>query len=254
MSLPAFLSAMARGALWIYQASVPPWLLWLCGGWAFCNWQPTRLLPRHLDDRGLRRPAEGRGADADGKEIVYNYFSQDYALITRKEKPFDPGQWLSELLPWSAGELKARDAIDEVLPKWRDLEVGPRTEEALRRRFRALTAATGGEEAALAAMKKNIAVMYFAEGQIQSAGEVLQRKLGKERASEVIQKNPGALTIDPKNLESNIAAVCLAADAVNVIVSNAEVSRFAAGGIGLFFAIGLGKATFDVIALRAFSG
>ncbi|CAL1136776.1 unnamed protein product [Cladocopium goreaui] len=220
---------------------------------AFCNWQPTRLLPRHLD-RGPRRSAEGRGADADGKEIVYNYFSQDYALITRKEKAFDPGQWLSELLPWSAGELKARDAIDEVLPKWRDLEVGPRTEEALRRRFRALTGAAGGEEAALAAMKKNIAVMYFAEGQIQSAGEVLQRKLGKERASEVIQKNPGALTIDPKNLESNIAAVCLAADAVNVIVSNAEVSRFAAGGIGLFFAIGLGKATFDVIALRAFSG
>jgi hypothetical protein len=32
-----------------------------------------------------------------------------------------------------------------------------------------------------------------------------------------------------RNLESNIAAVCLAADAVNVIVSNAEVSRFAAG-------------------------
>eukprot|EP00435_Cladocopium_sp_Y103_P075445 s26_g57.t3 len=118
------------------------------------------------------------------EEIVYNYFSQDYALITRKEKPFDPGQWLSELLPWSAGELKARDAIDEVLPKWRNLEVGPRTEEALRRRFRALTVAAGGEEAALAAMKKNIAVMYFAEGQIQSAGEVLQRKLGKERASE----------------------------------------------------------------------
>jgi hypothetical protein len=25
------------------------------------------------------------------EEIVYNYFSQDYALITRKEKPFDPG-------------------------------------------------------------------------------------------------------------------------------------------------------------------
>jgi len=26
------------------------------------------------------------------EEIVYNYFSQDYALITRKEKAFDPGQ------------------------------------------------------------------------------------------------------------------------------------------------------------------
>ena len=38
-----------------------------------------------------------------------------------------------------------------------------------------------GEEAALAVMRKNIAVMYFAEGQLQSAGEVLERKLGKER-------------------------------------------------------------------------
>ena len=55
-----------------------------------------------------------------------------------------PGQWLSELLPWSAGELKARDVIDEVLPKWRSIEVGPRTEEALRRRFRALSRAAGG--------------------------------------------------------------------------------------------------------------
>ena len=80
----------------------------------------------------------------------------------------------------------------------------------------------GGEEAALAAMKKNIAVMYFAEvrfpvrdvmpgmplcsciylyliirkhpsaeGQIQSAGEVLQRKLGKERQEKTGVANVG---------------------------------------------------------------
>eukprot|EP00438_Fugacium_kawagutii_P032945 Skav236607 [mRNA] locus=scaffold3553:22971:27502:- [translate_table: standard] len=103
-------------------------------------------------------------------------------------------------------------------------------------------------------MKRNVAVMYFAEGQIQSAAEVLQKKLGKERASDVIQKNPGALTIDPRNLENNIDAVCVTAEVVNVIVNNAEVSRTAAGAIGLFFALGLGKATYDVFALRVFSG
>ena len=32
-----------------------------------------------------------------------------------------------------------------------------------------------------------------------------------------------------RNLEQNIEAVCVAADAINLIVSNAEVSRFAAG-------------------------
>ena len=33
---------------------------------------------------------------------------------------------------------------DEILPKWRSIDVGPQTDIALRRRFRALTAATGG--------------------------------------------------------------------------------------------------------------
>eukprot|EP00913_Durusdinium_trenchii_P003544 g3278.t1 len=115
----------------------------------------------------LRSPCPVNKSVAEvAEEIVYNYFSQeseDYALVTRKEKSFDPGQWLSELLPWSAGELKARDALDEVLPQWRSLELGPQTEQQLRRRFRALTTAAGGEEAALTAMRKNIAVMYFGE-------------------------------------------------------------------------------------------
>ena len=55
-----------------------------------------------------------------------------------------------------------------------------------------------GEEAALAVMEKNVAVMYFSEGQLSAAGEVLQRELGREKAIEVIKKNPGALTIDPR--------------------------------------------------------
>ena len=35
-------------------------------------------------------------------------------LSVRSNASFGRGQWLSELLPWSAGELKARDAIDEA--------------------------------------------------------------------------------------------------------------------------------------------
>lgn len=212
------------------------------------------MLHSHLRARCARYAESKQSSSTEKQEIVYNYFSQDYALVTRKEKSFDPGQWLSELLPWSAGELKARDALDEVLPQWRSLELGPQTEQQLRRRFRALTTAAGGEEAALTAMRKNIAVMYFGEGQIQRAGEVLQRSLGKERAMEVIQKNPGVLTITPRNLENNIGYVCLAADVVNVVASNAEASRTAAGAFGLLFLGGLGKAVFDVFALRVFNG
>jgi hypothetical protein len=72
--------------------------------------------------------------------------------LRRVQKP-----WLSwdsvEKFPWISSDLRCPKVINqsmgfqqlEVLPKWRDLEVGPRTEEALRRRFRALTAATGGD-------------------------------------------------------------------------------------------------------------
>ena len=49
------------------------------------------------------------------EEIVYNYFAQDYALVTRKEKTFDAVQWLSELLPWSPGEIEARETYEKAL-------------------------------------------------------------------------------------------------------------------------------------------
>ena len=58
-----------------------------------------------------------------------------------------------------------------------------------------------GEEAALAVMRKNIAVMYFAEGQLQSAGEVLERKLGKER--QVSRTLHGVLVADCKESQGN---------------------------------------------------
>ncbi|CAE7267628.1 CCA1, partial [Symbiodinium sp. CCMP2592] len=214
-------------------------LLFGCA-FCFCAWHPVRSRSS--------RPVARRSSDK--QEIVYNYFAQDYALVTRKEETFDVGQWLSELLPWSDGELRARDVLSEILPKWRSIDVGPQTDIALRRRFRALTAATGGEEPALAAMRRNIAILYFGEGQIQRAGEVLQRLLGKERAAQVIQKNPGVLTIDPRNLENNISAVCVAADVIDVLVQNGQVARLTAGAVGIFFALGIAKALGDVIYLR----
>lgn len=72
--------------------------------------------------------------------------------LRRVQKP-----WVSwdsiENFPWISSDLRCpkvrNQSMDfqqlEVLPKWRDLEVGPRTEEALRRRFRALAAAAGGD-------------------------------------------------------------------------------------------------------------
>ena len=51
-------------------------------------------------------------------------------------------------------------------------------------------------------MRKNIAVMYFAEGQLQSAGEVLERKLGKER--QVSLPFMGYLLRTAKNLKEII--------------------------------------------------
>lgn len=53
-----------------------------------------------------------------------------------------------------------------------------------------------------------------------------------------------------RNLEKNMGAVVLAADAVNVIASNSAASKAFAQVLGGCFVLALGKALYDVIDLR----
>ncbi|CAE8651263.1 unnamed protein product [Polarella glacialis] len=185
---------------------------------------------------------------------VYNYFAQDYALVSRRvEKVVDVGQWLSELLPWSAAEEEARQLLTQARPTWRTGGMfGPSDDVGLRRRFRAICAAAGGDEAGLVVLRKNLAVLYFGEGQIREAGDVLVRVMGRERALEVIRKNPGVLTIAPDSLEGSIPAISLVAEVMDVAFKNADASRALAGSVGLLVAVGLGKAMIDVVKLAVF--
>ncbi|CAE8632324.1 unnamed protein product, partial [Polarella glacialis] len=106
--------------------------------------------------------------------------------------------------------------------------------------------------AGLVVLRKNLAVLYFGEGQIREAGDVLVRVMGRERALEVIRKNPGVLTIAPDSLEGSIPAISLVAEVMDVAFKNADASRALAGSVGLLVAVGLGKAMIDVVKLAVF--
>jgi len=160
---------------------------------------------------------------------------------------------LSELLPWSDGEQEALKLISAQDPNWRTSPFGPSDEPGLRRNFRAVVAASGGEDAALSALRRNPAIMLFGERQVRRAGEVLTEALGRGRATEVILKNPGVLTIDPESLRDNIGAVAFFAEVIDVIVRNAEVARAAFTVVQLGVLLALGKALVDIVRLRLFA-
>lgn len=220
------------------------------------RWAPPRVPLAVAPSLALHcRPAERTAvaAEAQGeeKEVVYNYFAQDYALKS-KAPPQGPDllTQLSELLPWTAGEQEALALQEERRPSWRKSPFGPRDEADLRRRFRALVSAAGDETAALSALRRNPAVLLFGEGQLRRAGQVLVDALGRERAAEVIQKNPGALTIDPSSLKESLPSVVATAEVIDIVVRNGETARAVAGVVQLGVAVSIGKALFDVARLR----
>lgn len=193
------------------------------------------------------------GEDSD-KKIVYNYFAQDYSLVSKNRAGPDLFASLSELLPWSQGEQQALAFLDKESPTWRTSAFGPSDEAGLRRSFRAIAAAAGNEEAALEALRRNRAVILFGQGQIRAAGEVLVKALGRERATEVILKNPGVLTIDPDRLRENMVSVTAAAEVIDLILRNTGPAKSIFTLVQLAVAVSLGKAVFDLVQLRLLSG
>mmetsp|Transcript_171405 Transcript_171405/g.416794 ORF Transcript_171405/g.416794 Transcript_171405/m.416794 type:complete len:278 (+) Transcript_171405:33-866(+) len=196
-----------------------------------------------------RRSAVGQAAKEADQELVYNYFSQQYALKP-KAKAVDLLTQLSELLPWTEAEREALAFQDERQPNWRESPMAPADETDVRRRFRAIVAGAGSEAAALNALRRNPAVLLFGAGQLRRAGEVLTDGLGSERAAEVIRKNPGVLTIAPSNLKDSLPAVSAAAEVIDVLVQNGEVARTAFSLVQLGVAVSIGKALFDVVRFR----
>merc|ERR1712113_95992 len=104
------------------------------------------------------------------------------------------------------------------------------------------------------ALRRNPAIILFGERQTRMAGEVLVQELGRQRATEVILKNPGVLTIDPDGLKENIGSVAVMADVIDVVVTNSESAKAALTVVQLAFAVSIGKALFDVVQKRLLDG
>lgn len=210
----------------------------------------VRSLPLQRRDMMARVRAS---ADSGGakQEMVFNVFTQDWQLVIR-DVPQGPrlDEMLSEFLPWSAAEKEALALFDEKLPDWRTSMYGPDDDAGFRRRFRIIAAVAGGEAAALDAFAKNTAVVYFGDIQIRKAGEILQQNLGRERAFEIIKKNPGVLTIDADSLRDNLGAVEAMANVIGILVQYGAASRAVATTFGGLFVVAIGKALFDVVMLR----
>lgn len=108
---------------------------------------------------------------------------------------------------WSEAERQALSFLEEKQPKWRRSYLGPKTEAQVRETFQAISWAAGGETQGLKAIEKNLALMVFLPEQIRASAEALTGELGQKEASDIIQKNPGVLTIPPESIKQNVGAI-----------------------------------------------
>ena len=75
------------------------------------------------------------------------------------------------------------------------------------RPFRPYLGLQEGETQGLKAIEKNLALMVFLPEQIRASAEALTGELGQKEASDIIQKNPGVLTIPPESIKQNVGAI-----------------------------------------------
>lgn len=196
----------------------------------------------HLATLAERKPTE-----------FYNYLSQTWDYDQgQAESPLPHWQgFLDKFTPWSQAEKEMIAQIEKRFPAWRSAYLLPKDEAGLRTRFRILADAVGGEVEALRALDRNPAVLCIGEVQARRATAALRKGLGPEKAAEVVRKNPGVLAIKAASLEdpAGLARTAFAADVINVLAGGLGNVVFSA--IGLFFAVSLGKASFDVVFLPA---
>jgi len=162
--------------------------------------------------------AEGESQTKPKTKAFFNYFTNNWDSAPENS----PMPWESsgftwrDLLPWSVGETKALELVNKLLPNWRKAFLTPNDEAGVLRRFRVLAEATGGEEAALAAMQRNIGVICVSEAVAQRASEALVRSLGRSKAAEVVRKNPGVLAIKASSLQGDkLASTVAVAEAID---------------------------------------
>mmetsp|Transcript_7814 Transcript_7814/g.13541 ORF Transcript_7814/g.13541 Transcript_7814/m.13541 type:complete len:216 (-) Transcript_7814:41-688(-) len=140
---------------------------------------------------------------------------------------------------WSEAERQALSFLEEKQPKWRRSYLGPKTEAQVRETFQAISWAAGGETQGLKAIEKNLALMVFLPEQIRASAEALTGELGQKEASDIIQKNPGVLTIPPESIKQNVGAIVPLSSVVGFFSDNPVISQglFAILGIAVIYAV-----------------
>ncbi|CAK9017502.1 unnamed protein product [Durusdinium trenchii] len=140
---------------------------------------------------------------------------------------------------WSVAEREALQFLEEKQPKWRRSYLGPKTEGQVRETFQAISSAAGGEAQGLKAIEKNLALMVFLPEQIQASAEALTGELGQKEARDIIQKNPGVLTIPPDSIKQNIGAIVPLSSVVGFFSDNPVLAQglFAVLGAALIYAV-----------------
>lgn len=142
---------------------------------------------------------------------------------------------------WSEAERQALSFLEEKQPKWRRSYLGPKTEEQVRETFQAISWAAGGETQGLKAIEKNLALMVFLPEQIRASAEALTGELGQKEAIDIIQKNPGVLTIPPESIKQNVGAIVPLSSVVGFFSDNPMIAQglFAVLGVAVIYAVGV---------------
>lgn len=201
---------------------------------------PAARLPRfrRTGRSGLSLAAAPGG---DDREVLVNYIGlQSYDRSSTGGAEAASAQEANQALgPWTDAERDALALLESEQPAWRKSYLGPETEEDVRATFRAIAGVVGSEADALVVLRRNLAVLVFTKGQLQAAGQVLIERLGRERAREVILKNPGVLTIEPEMLKKNMDQTLILAEVVGFFADNPLLSRILFGVLllGLIYAV-----------------
>ena len=140
---------------------------------------------------------------------------------------------------WSDAEKQALNFLEEKQPKWRRSYLGPKTEDQVRETFQAISWAAGGETQGLKAIEKNLALMVFLPEQIRASAEALTGELGQKEAIDIIQKNPGVLTIPPESIKQNVGAIVPLSSVVGFFSDNPVLSQalFTILGLAVIYAV-----------------
>lgn len=162
--------------------------------------------------------------------------------------PWDEGPpSFEDFLPWSEADKAAMALVEEKLPNWRSAFLMPASEVGVRRRFRLLVRAAGGEEGGLLALRRNVGILCIREEIVEAARTALVRGLGADEAAVVVRQNPGVLAIKASSLEGDaLARTVFVAKIIDFLTTTGAPL---VTGVQLFFAVSVAKALFDVVTL-----